>query len=210
MTYVSARDRLARLGPVFTRQEAAAQFGWSAVTASVFLARWHRSKLIRAFGPPGSRYGIWINESEWGHLGARALTLAAASVAWPGAVMIGEVPLNEAGWTTRIPIRADLAILDDGRSFPPPAPDLILPHRRTRVWFRAIADEIHVRDGLPWLTPKAALVDMLLLRDPIPPDPDDLDLPATRSLDSLLTRIARTLGMDRPALIEHLPAHSPC
>jgi len=156
---VAALDRLRALPEVFSLRRVMATFDEPDVRratriASVYLDRWVRDGLVQAYG---GRTGVYFNLIRNPQAPSQRRDEALRLV-FPSAVLAGASVLHDAGVTTQIPHRIEVAVLR--RKSYPNLPELeLLP--RPQAWFEAMRPYVLFQDGvgLPRLLPAAALAD---------------------------------------------------
>lgn len=151
-SYTSAFSRLGQLPAIFTGTDINMLFGWSSAISASYVAQWRKKEMIKALG---GRSGVYFNlvvqrEVDWEE-GLRRV--------YPRAVKVGIDVLREAGWTTQIPARPEVAIPDDCAAYDIEAFDL---QPRGRRWFDQVGPGV-VNDGAGMLRlrPEWALADMI-------------------------------------------------
>ncbi len=173
--YTSALDRLLDLPEIFTGRNLTVKFQWPATTASTYLANWRKAGLVRSLG---GHSDIHLNLAK----NRNANLEAALRHAYPEAVKAGADILREAGWTTQILSRPEVAIPRASPMYT--LPDFDLTARPVK-WFARVAPgmEDHA-PSLRRLRPGWALADMMArakdrrTRGAWLLAPDDLDVEA--------------------------------
>lgn len=151
-SYTSAFSRLGQLPAIFTGTDINMLFGWSSAISASYVAQWRKKEMIKALG---GRSGVYFNlvvqrEVDWEE-GLRRV--------YPRAVKVGIDVLREAGWTTQIPARPEVAIPDDCAAYDIEAFDL---QPRARRWFDQVGPGIvNEGAGMLRLRPEWALADMV-------------------------------------------------
>lgn len=102
-TYVSAIQRLRELPVVFSGRELSVRWGWSSSQTSNYLVAWQRAQHVRALGGHSDVYMNLVVQPL-------ANTEQALRFALPQAVFVGAHVLREAGWTTQIVQRPQVAV----------------------------------------------------------------------------------------------------
>lgn len=150
--YVSAFERLSQLPAIFKGSDVTMLFGWSGPTAATYIAQWSRKGMIK---PLGGRAGIYFNLVV-----QRDFDLEAGlRRAIPMATKMGVDALREAGWTTQVISRAEVAVPDDGPAYSVDGFDL---QPRSNRWYEMTSDGVvDDRLGLRRLKPEWALADMI-------------------------------------------------
>lgn len=175
--YISASKRLAELPEVFTGSDLTVLFGWTSAVCSTYLANWRKAGLIQ---PLGGRSDVHMNLVR----NRQCNPLAALRRAFPRAVLLGVDRLREAGWTTQIPTRLEVALPVGSPRYSLPGFDL---STRSDKWFDRVAPGLdRSPNGIDSLRPAWALADMLArahdkrIRTAWLLAPDDLDLASAR------------------------------
>lgn len=170
-----ARERLQRLGDVFTGPELAACFGWKSGIASTYLANWRTAGLVKSLG---GRSDVHMNLV----VNPQVNPEAALRRAFPLSCRLGVDVLREAGWTTQIPSRPEVAVPSDGPIYAVQDFELV---QRSQGWFRKVLHGVEfVHGGVDRLRPAWALADMIAraqdrrVQHAWLLDPEDLDLEA--------------------------------
>lgn len=174
-TYTSAVKRLQDVPETFTGGDLTMLFGWTSQVASTYLANWKRAGLVKSLG---GRSDVHMNLVA----NRQANPELALVRAYPMAVKVGADVLREAGWTTQIPSRPEVAVPRPGPIYTIDGFDL---RGRSQKWYSVARPGMSVSPGrLARLRPAWALADMVaraldgrvhgawLLA------PDDLDLTA--------------------------------
>jgi hypothetical protein len=153
-----AFERLRAWPAIFNVNQAARYLGTpDNDSASVYLARWKKRRMIQSTGP---RSGVYFNLVADPHA-AQDKLVDALLLAFPSAVLIGASVLHSAGWTTQIPSKLQVACLGarDGRRSVP-LWDEVAFFTRPKTWYGRLHSQIS-RDRsagvLPALSPAAAL-----------------------------------------------------
>lgn len=166
---VSAIERLRSLPPVFRGADLTMRFGWTSKNASQYLYLWGRRGLVSGLG---GHSDVFVNlltntDPDWP---------AAVRLAMPSAILIGAEALRQAGWSTQIEQRPDLAVNSEHGQFTLPTFN-VMP-RKPR-WFNTVLAGIAAPEGrgLPVLRPAWALADLLSKQDwgDFGLMPDDID-----------------------------------
>jgi hypothetical protein len=154
---VSGRERLARLGPVFTRQDLIFNYGMTPNVANVMLSRWHRRDgLVRPLGGRSEVYFNLMQEPNWHSQFEIALKLAV-----PHAITIGQSAYSH-GWTSQLPTVRHLAVPKSVQIYTIEGCQF---HQRRREWFIAIAPGIqYKKHTIPELRPAWALADAIFTK----------------------------------------------
>lgn len=148
---ISAIARLRQLPAVFSLSMLAARLDADKTKASIYAKRWKDAGLIRAVGPKvGVYYNLLVDPQA-----ASTQSLNALRLVFPEAVIGAETVLHDAGWTTQIPYKTHVIVLDR-RSVP--QIDGFELHRRPRAWFAEFAQEID-QTSFARLSAYGALVD---------------------------------------------------
>ncbi len=190
-TYTSAIERLAGLPEVFTGGDLTVLFGWKSGIASTYLANWRRAGLVKSLGRRSDVHMNLLRNREVNP------ELALRRV-YPQAIKLGVDVLREAGWTTQIPARAEVAVPASGA---PHALDGFEITTRTAKWFARVAPGIErTPQGMDRLRPAWALADMIArakdarVRGAWLLDPADIELAAVRGdSDTLQALVAFAL-----------------
>ena len=176
-TYTSAIDRLLGLPAVFTGRDLTLKFQWSAATASAYLAQWRRAAHVRALG---GHSDVFMNLVVQRNPDLESVLRRA----FPEAVKVGADVLREAGWTTQIMQRPEVAVRSGGPKYK--VIDFTLSPRAPG-WFARIKPGLEApTQGLKRLRPAWALADMIdrcidrRIKQAWLLAPDDLDLEAAR------------------------------
>ena len=202
--YTSSVDRLAFMPEVFTGGELSVLFGWRSGIASSYLANWRHAGLIRSLG---GRSDVHMNLVRNRQVNPEV----ALRRAYPYAVKVGVDILREAGWTTQIPAKPEVAVGSALSLYAVEAFDLTT---RTDEWFKKLAPGIDlVAHGINRLKPAWALAEMIAraqdkrLRKAWLLDPEDIDLASARH-DKESAKAMRAFGLDLACLddsgYEHL------
>lgn len=174
-TYTSALDRLLELPEIFTGRNLTMKFQWSATTASTYLSNWRRAGLVRSLG---GHSDIHLNLAR----NRNADLEVALRHAYTEAVRTGADVLREAGWTTQILSRPEIAISRASTMYS--LPDFELTARSLKWFMRAGPGIEDHAPSLRRLRPAWALADMLAraqdrrTRGAWLLAPDDLDVEA--------------------------------
>ncbi len=186
-SYTSAIDRLASLPEVFTGGDLTVLFGWKSGIASTYLANWRRLGLVKSLG---GRCDVHMNLVHNRQVNPEL----ALRRAYPQATKLGLDVLREAGWTTQIPTRIEVAVPASSARV---ALDGFELAPRSAKWFARVAPGIErVRQGVDRLRPAWALADMATraqdarVRNAWLLDPEDLDLGALRNDADTLQALA--------------------
>jgi hypothetical protein len=149
---ISAVERLLGLPGVFRGADLTVRFQWTSKTASQYIYLWKNRGLIDGLG---GHSDVFVNL-----LAARPPDWEKALLAaMPSAVAIGVDALRQAGWTTQIPARPEIAVNASRPVFTASRFE-VLP--RCPEWFGLASSGILRGDGLlPVLRPAWALADML-------------------------------------------------
>ena len=190
--YVSAINRLAGLPDVFTGSDLTLLCGWSKQVASTYLASWRRAGLIKSLGGRADVHMNLVVE--------RVPALEKAFVrAYPLSCKIGADILRNAGWTTQIVSRVEVAIPSDVPVHGIEDLDLAL---RPVGWFHRLRPGMDINPGaLTRLRPAWALAEMIFraqdrrVRDAWLLAPDDLELEEAFG-DPEMPRAAAALGVE--------------
>lgn len=150
--YVSAFERLSQLPAIFKGSDVTMLFDWSGPTAASYIAQWSKKGMIK---PLGGRAGIYFNLVV-----QRDFDLEAGlRRAIPMATKMGVDALREAGWTTQVIARAEVAVPDDGPAYSIDGFDL---QPRSSRWYEMTSGGVgDDRLGLRRLKPEWALADMI-------------------------------------------------
>lgn len=177
-TYTSAIDRLLGLPAVFTGRDLTLKFQWSAATASAYLAQWRRADHVRSLG---GHSDVFMNLVVQRNPDLES----ALRRAFPEAVKVGADVLRQAGWTTQIMQRPEVAVLSSGPKYK--LLDFTLSPRAPG-WFARIKPGLEApAQGVKRLRPAWALADMIercmdrRVKQAWLLAPDDLDLDAARA-----------------------------
>jgi hypothetical protein len=196
--YTSARRRLETLPEIFTGSDLTMLCGWQSQIASTYLANWRRAGLVKSLG---GRSDVHMNLVRNRHVNAQA----ALRRVFPQATLVGADILREAGWTTQIPSRPEVAVPQPGPIYA--VVDFILTGRSNK-WFSKVASgTTPVDDGLMRLQPAWALADMVAraldkrVRHAWLLAPDDLDLSQARD-DPALPAALAALAVDEHSLTD--------
>ncbi len=175
-TNTSAFERLRNLPEVFTLNNFARLNNLTNKSATIYLSRMCATGLVDSLG---LRTGVYFNNIANPNAKEDNL-LRGVQAVFPSAILRGESVLHAAGWTTQIPSRLSVGILER-RSYP--TIDEVALSPRKKSWFVLMKNymvEPHKAGfstyGLIALKPEAALVDLCLSKDDWMPDPDDLEL----------------------------------
>ena len=156
----SAFDRLRAWPVVFNVNQATRYLGaGDNDMASVYLARWKKSGMVQSTGP---RSGVYFNLVA-NPKAAEEHLVDALLFAFSSAVLIGASVLHDAGWTTQIPKKLQIACLAEreGRRTVP-VWDQVEFFLRPRGWYQQFHGQMLRGENygaLASLTPAAALVD---------------------------------------------------
>lgn len=190
--YISSVDRLTALPEIFTGSDLTVLFGWKSVICSNYLAVWRKAGLIKSLG---GRADVHMNLLRNRQINPEV----ALRRVFPRAVKVGVDLLREAGWTTQIPNRIDVAIPRTSSLYH--LVDFAIT-TRTEKWFQCTAPGTEkVSQGIDRLNPAWALADMIAragdnrVRHAFLLDPEDIDLQAVRS-DQSITPALRALGLN--------------
>lgn len=174
----SAIDRLLLLPEVFTGGDVGTLFGWKSTICSSYLANWKKAGLIKSLG---GRSDVHMNLVRNRQVNPEA----ALRRAFPHSVKVGVDLLREAGWTTQIPSKIEIAVPQTNSLY---ALDDFSLTTRTDKWFERVAEGVdRVRDGVDRLRPSWALADMIAraqdgrVRHAWLLDPEDIDLESARA-----------------------------
>ncbi len=177
-TYTSALSRLQALPEVFTGTDLNMVFGWTSGVSSTYLANWKRTGLVKSLG---GRSDVHMNLV----VNPKVNPEVALRRAYPLSVKIGVDMLREAGWTTQIPTRPEVAVPQSGPVYAVEDFNLV---GRNDAWFDLIRPGVDTSaGGVSQLRPAWALVDMIAraldrrVRNAWLLDPDDIDLEAAAS-----------------------------
>jgi hypothetical protein len=181
MEYKSAIQRLSDLPEVFSRNTLMRTTGWTKSEAAIYLMRWSKKEWVKASGP---RTNIFYNQFK--NPAAREEHFAKAlkeTYALP--VLRGASVLRSAGWSTQIPNKVQLAVVNQKTTARVDGAEVVL---RSGRWFQEVKDHLLKPSDTEWatygflsLTPAMALADMWVQKeseDNWHPDPDDLDFEA--------------------------------
>jgi len=201
---LSALERLRMMEDVFDRAAVERLNGFTRKEASVYLTRWRRAGLVQSAGfRSGIYYNLSRHEEPDGEMRLRALQMA-----YPTAVLMGESVLHAAGWTTQIPQRMSVAVLNRRSYFEIDGVDV---HPRPKRWFRRVHPHlVGPREadfstyGLDALPPALALADTLADRIGWHPDVDDLDPGEIEENAGAVTEAFELLGAEMPGEIAEL------
>lgn len=195
-TYTSAIKRLQGVPEIFTGGDLTMLFGWTSPVASTYLANWKRAGLVKSLG---GRSDVHMNLVA----NRRANPELALIRAFPMAVKVGADALREAGWTTQIPRRPEVAVPQPGPRYKIDGFDL---SGRTQKWFTSVRPGMDISSGsLARLRPAWALADMVVraldgrVRDAWLLAPDDLDLEEA-GRDPELAAASKAFGLKEDAL----------
>ena len=176
--YKSAYTRLGDMPDVFNAITFARLNNMTTNEASVYLARMKSKKMLASFN---GRAGIYFNLIKNSNA-KNAHLIDGLKMIYPTAILRGESVLHAAGWTTQIPRRINVAILER-RTYVNIKEFVLSPKKKD--WFITIHRYLLKPEnsefstyGLPSLTPALALADLYTknaIRD-WQPDPDDLDI----------------------------------
>jgi hypothetical protein len=190
--YTSAVNRLATLPEVFTGGELTVLFGWKSGIASSYLAQWRKAGLVQSLG---GRSDVHMNLVR----NRNPNRNAALRRACPHAVQVGVDLLREAGWTTQIPIKLEIAVPLSSPAYSLQGFEM---SQRPDAWFVRVALGVQkVAQGIDRLGPAWALADMLAraqdkrVRKAWLLDPEDLDLECVRA-DKTVAHALRAFGLD--------------
>ena len=190
--YISSVDRLTALPEIFTGSDLTVLFGWKSVICSNYLAVWRKAGLIKSLG---GRADVHMNLLRNRQINPEV----ALRRVFPRAIKVGVDLLREAGWTTQIPNRIDVAIPRTSSLFN--LVDFVIT-TRTEKWFQCTAlGTERVSQGIDRLHPAWALADMIAraedrrVRHASLLDPEDIDLQAVRS-DKSITAALRAFGLN--------------
>lgn len=185
--HMSSYERLMLLPDIFKGSDANMLFGWKSATTATYVAKWARTGMVR---PLGGRSGIYFNlVVDRNYDLERGLRRVL-----PMATMTGVDVLREAGWTTQILQRREVAIPDKGPSYDIKDYDL---QPRSMSWF--MLTEQGVEDegrSLRRLKPEWALADVIRRgkdrrhKSAWMLAPDDLDLEAAREAPAMEEALA--------------------
>jgi len=195
-TYTSAVTRLQGVPEIFTGGDLTMLFGWTSQVASTYLANWKRAGLVKSLG---GRSDVHMNLVA----NRQANPEMALIRAYPMAVKVGADVLREAGWTTQIPSRAEVAVPQPGPIY---AVDGFELSGRSQKWFSSVRPGMVIASGsLARLRPAWALADMVAraldgrVRKAWLLAPDDLDL-AAAGLDPERAAASQAFGLNEGAL----------
>lgn len=187
-----ARERLQRLGEVFTGPELAACFGWKSGIASTYLANWRAAGLVKSLG---GRSDVHMNLV----VNPQANPEAALRRAFPLSCRLGVDIVREAGWTTQIPNLPEVAVPSDGPLYAVGDFDLV---SRPPSWFSRVLPGVEfVQGGVDRLRPSWALADMVhrvqdrRVHNAWLLDPEDIDLEAAAA-DKHMAAALAAFGLD--------------
>jgi hypothetical protein len=154
---ISAKNRLAELGPVFTKQDLRFTFGTEPKTAEVMLSRWHRRYgYVRPLGGRSEVYFNLLKDPNWHAHFETALKLAV-----PHAITIGQSAYSH-GWISQLPNARHLAVPVGVQFFSIEGCQF---HYRRRTWFLAVNQGVQYKaHTIPELRPAWALADALLAK----------------------------------------------
>jgi hypothetical protein len=190
--YTSAIQRLADLPEVFTGGDLTVLLGWKSAICSSYLAQWRKAGLVKSLG---GRSDVHMNLVR----NRQVSPEAALRRAYPQVVKVGVDVLREAGWTTQIATRIDVAVPTASSLYALPGFAITT---RTAPWFQCVAPGTEiVQHGINRLQPAWALADMLAraqdrrVRSAWLPDPEDLDLQSVRS-HKHTERALQAFGLD--------------
>lgn len=199
MKYKSSQQRLMELPAWFSVRQASIYLRMDPKKLSVYLARWRSQGMV---SPLGGRTGIYFNKVREPETSAKTRA-AAISHIYPEAVVMGDTVLHAHGWTTQIPNRLDIAVLNKNTSVKMDGVEL---HQRPKRWFQRMQGQMvpsaegDVGIGLRELTPEAALVDQVARGVAL--DWDDLDIEdASRPL---LFELGREFSVTKKLCVEGL------
>jgi hypothetical protein len=177
---------------VFTGGDLTVLLGWKSAICSSYLAQWRKAGLVKSLG---GRSDVHMNLVR----NRQANPEAALRRAYPQAVKVGVDVLREAGWTTQIAARIDVAVPTTSSLYTLPGFAITT---RTAPWFQWVAPGTDkVQHGIDRLQPAWALADMLAraqdrrVRNAWLPDPEDLDLQAVRN-QKQTARALQAFGLD--------------
>lgn len=174
--YTSAFERLRGLPPTFSGRTLTAKFQWTSITASNYLAAWRRAGLIRSLGGHSDLHlNLVADQSPKLEQALRQL--------YPRAVKIGADVLREAGWTTQIIRKPEVAVKPEDGLYK--LNDFTLVPRSAQ-WFERVQPGTTdpSPEALRRLRPAWALADMIWryldrrCKDGWLLAPDDIDLDA--------------------------------
>lgn len=191
-TYTSALSRLRALPEVFTGTDLNMLFGWPSGITSSYLANWRRAGLVKSLG---GRSDVHMNLVANPQVNPEA----ALRRAYPLSVMVGVDILREAGWTTQIPARQEVAVPQDGPIYAVEGYELV---PRREQWFRKVKPGVEPSpDAVDRLRPAWALADMIAraqdgrVRDAWLLDPEDLDIEAAQA-DKHMAKALAAFGLE--------------
>ncbi|MEZ5646744.1 MAG: hypothetical protein R3E94_02850 [Burkholderiaceae bacterium] len=191
-TYTSAVDRLKELPEVFTGTDLNMVFGWTSGISSTYLANWRRAGLVRSLG---GRSDVHMNRV----VNPKVNPETALRRAYPQSVKVGVDILREAGWTTQIPTRPEVAVPQSGPVYSVEDFDLVA---RSDAWFERVRPGMeNAPAAIARLRPAWALADMIAraqdrrVRSPWLLDPQDIDLEAAAA-DKDMEKALAAFGLD--------------
>ena len=145
--------------------------------AKKFVLRMTAQGAVKLAGPRTGCYFNLVADRD----GPQNRVFEVVQILYPDAVVVGASVLHAYGWITQIPRKLIVAVGDRRRSLA--SIDGVEILQRPRDWFhRQQSQQAILRLGespfpLDSLTPRAALDDVLAVRDSWSPDEDDLSLP---------------------------------
>jgi len=205
-------EMLRDLPGVFSLRDVVIRHGLSEAAARQYCWRWGNAGMVTPVGP---RIGVFYNlvvEPNKEYLLAAALEKALGIRPY---VIVGHSALNDAGWTTQMPQRIELALLVTRETHSYPMIDGVDILPRPLAWFQAmkpgIAGQLH---GIAILPPEHALVDTLRTRllhgnepnrgwRPGADDIDPFDINANESLVRM-REIAAAIKVPEKILLDYL------
>lgn len=169
LSQVSVLDRLRALPSVFRGADLTVRFGWTSKNASQYLYLWGRRGLVSGLGGHSDVFFNLLTHPE-------PDLPAAVRMVMPTATIVGTEALRQAGWSTQIDQRPDLAVSNDQAQFTLSAFN-VTP--RSPKWFDTTRAGMAPAEGLGLsvLRPAWALADLLRKRDweDFGLMPDDID-----------------------------------
>lgn len=189
---VTSFERLQQLPAIFTGAQASMAFGWTSPITSTYVAKWARQGMVR---PLGGRSDVFFNlvvQRQYDlEAGLRRVIALATKV--------GADVLREAGWTTQVMHRPEVAVPANGPRYD--LADFQLQSRPVAWFTRTQAGVLDEHYNLRRLKPEWALCDMVWrARDRRHSGawllaPDDVDLEAAQASREMPRALA-AFGLD--------------
>lgn len=175
--YTSAYQRLMAMPEIFNAISFARLNNVTPKEASVYLSRMKTKKMVDSFDGRAKVYFNLVKnqQAKSDHI------IDGLKMIYPCAILRGESVLHNAGWTTQIPQRINIAVLES-RSYINISEFVLSPKKQDWYdkvrshWLMPNNKEKIATFGLPALPPALALADLYHSKSDWQPDPDDLDI----------------------------------